>query len=134
MHPALKANMLIKEYDGRPSGAGWLYRSYLSGRLMMSEIMMLIYISPEAANTLCQMYRFHYSVLHGSESDRLLKSWKFRRLISNEDCLEYLKANMLTARMNRPSGFCRLHPGHIRWQDVSEIKSTWKSIDADLYG
>lgn len=69
----LKANMLTaKNITDRPVLAGCIGPYSLAGRLYdMSEIMMLIYISPEAANTLLRKwYRFHYSVLHGSESDR----------------------------------------------------------------
>ena len=68
----LKANMLTaKNITDRPVLAGCIGPYSLAGRLYdMSEIMMLIYQPRGSQHFAAQMYRFHYSVLHGSESDR----------------------------------------------------------------
>lgn len=91
----LKANMLTaKNITDRPVLAGCIGPYSLAGRLYdMSEIMMLIYISPEAANTLlrkCTDFIIRYCMaLKATGVNGVVMAEPAAGLLSNEDCLQY---------------------------------------------
>ena len=91
----LKANMLTaKNITDRPVLAGCIGPYSLAGRLYdMSEIMMLIYINPEAANTLlhkCTDFIIRYCMaLKATGVNGVVMAEPAAGLLSNEDCLQY---------------------------------------------
>lgn len=91
----LKANMLAaKNITDRPVFAGCIGPYSLAGRLYdMSEIMMLIYINPEAANTLlrkCSDFITRYCMaLKATGVNGVVMAEPAAGLLSNEDCLQY---------------------------------------------
>lgn len=91
----LKANMLTaKNITDRPVFAGCIGPYSLAGRLYdMSEIMMLIYINPEAANTLlrkCSDFITRYCMaLKATGVNGVVMAEPAAGLLSNEDCLQY---------------------------------------------
>lgn len=91
----LKANMLAaKNITDRPVFAGCIGPYSLAGRLYdMSEIMMLIYINPEAANTLlrkCSDFITRYCMaLKATGANGVVMAEPAAGLLSNEDCLQY---------------------------------------------
>ena len=90
----LKANMLTaKNITDRPVLAGCIGPYSLAGRLYdMSEIMMLIYINPEAANTLlrkCTDFIIRYCMaLKATGVNGVVMAEPAAGLLSNEDCLQ----------------------------------------------
>lgn len=91
----LKANMLAaKQINDRPVWAGCIGPYSLAGRLYdMSEIMMLIYINPEAATTLlrkCTDFILRYCMaLKATGVNGVVMAEPAAGLLSNEDCLQY---------------------------------------------
>ena len=91
----LKANMLTaRNITDRPVFAGCIGPYSLAGRLYdMSEIMMLIYINPEAANTLlrkCTDFIIRYCMaLKATGVNGVVMAEPAAGLLSNEDCLQY---------------------------------------------
>ncbi len=91
----LKANMLTaRNITDRPVFAGCIGPYSLAGRLYdMSEIMMLIYINPEAANTLlrkCSDFITRYCMaLKATGVNGVIMAEPAAGLLSNEDCLQY---------------------------------------------
>ena len=91
----LKANMLTaRNITDRPVFAGCIGPYSLAGRLYdMSEIMMLIYINPEAANTLlrkCNDFITRYCMaLKATGVNGVIMAEPAAGLLSNEDCLQY---------------------------------------------
>ena len=91
----LKANMLTaKNITDRPVLAGCIGPYSLAGRLYdMSEIMMLIYINLEAANTLlhkCTDFIIRYCMaLKATGVNGVVMAEPAAGLLSNEDCLQY---------------------------------------------
>ena len=91
----LKANMLAaKTITDRPVFAGCIGPYSLAGRLYdMSEIMMLIYINPEAANSLlkkCSDFILRYCMaLKATGVNGVVMAEPAAGLLSNEDCQEY---------------------------------------------
>lgn len=91
----LKANMLAaRNITDRPVLAGCIGPYSLAGRLYdMSEIMMLIYINPEAATTLlqkCTDFITRYCMaLKATGVNGVVIAEPAAGLLSNEDCLQY---------------------------------------------
>lgn len=91
----LKANMLTaRNVTDRPVFAGCIGPYSLAGRLYdMSEIMMLIYINPDAANTLlrkCSDFITRYCMaLKATGVNGVVMAEPAAGLLSNEDCLQY---------------------------------------------
>lgn len=91
----LKANMLAaRNIADRPVFAGCIGPYSLAGRLYdMSEIMMLIYINPEAATTLlrkCTDFITRYCMaLKATGVNGVVIAEPAAGLLSNEDCLNY---------------------------------------------
>lgn len=91
----LKANMLAaRNITDRPVLAGCIGPYSLAGRLYdMSEIMMLIYINPEAATTLlqkCTDFITRYCMaLKATGVNGVIMAEPAAGLLSNEDCLQY---------------------------------------------
>ncbi len=91
----LKANMLTaRNVTDRPVFAGCIGPYSLAGRLYdMSEIMMLIYINPDAANTLlrkCSDFITRYCMaLKATGVNGVIMAEPAAGLLSNEDCLQY---------------------------------------------
>ena len=90
----IKANRLIAEDTSKPVVAGCIGPYSLAGRLYdMSEIMMLIYINPEAANTLlrkCTDFIIRYCMaLKATGVNGVVMAEPAAGLLSNEDCLQY---------------------------------------------
>lgn len=91
----LKANMLAaRNITDRPVLAGCIGPYSLAGRLYdMSEIMMLIYINPEAATTLlqkCTDFITRYCMaLKATGVNGVVMAEPAAGLLSNEDCLQY---------------------------------------------
>ncbi|WP_455585376.1 uroporphyrinogen decarboxylase family protein [Bacteroides sp.] len=91
----LKANMLAAQHiNDRPVLAGCIGPYSLAGRLYdMSEIMMLIYIHPEAAVTLlrkCTDFILRYCMaLKATGVNGVVMAEPAAGLLSNEDCLQY---------------------------------------------
>lgn len=91
----LKANMLTaKNITDRPVFAGCIGPYSLAGRLYdMSEIMMLIYINPEAATSLlrkCTDFITRYCMaLKATGVNGVVMAEPAAGLLSNEDCLQY---------------------------------------------
>lgn len=91
----LKANMLAaRNITDRPVFAGCIGPYSLAGRLYdMSEIMMLIYINPEAATTLlrkCTDFITRYCMaLKATGANGVVMAEPAAGLLSNEDCLQY---------------------------------------------
>ena len=91
----LKANMLAaKAITDRPVFAGCIGPYSLAGRLYdMSEIMMLIYINPEAANSLlkkCSDFILRYCMaLKATGVNGVVMAEPAAGLLSDEDCTQY---------------------------------------------
>lgn len=91
----LKANMLaVRNITDRPVLAGCIGPYSLAGRLYdMSEIMMLIYINPEAATSLlqkCTDFITRYCMaLKATGVNGVVMAEPAAGLLSNEDCLQY---------------------------------------------
>lgn len=91
----LKANMLAaRNITDRPVLAGCIGPYSLAGRLYdMSEIMMLIYINPEAATILlqkCTDFITRYCMaLKATGVNGVIMAEPAAGLLSNEDCLQY---------------------------------------------
>ena len=91
----LKANMLVaKTITDRPVFAGCIGPYSLAGRLYdMSEIMMLIYINPEAANSLlkkCSDFILRYCMaLKATGVNGVVMAEPAAGLLSDEDCTQY---------------------------------------------
>lgn len=91
----LKANRLAAEaITDKPIFGGCIGPYSLAGRLYdMSEIMMLIYINPEAATTLlkkCTAFIANYcSALKKAGADGVIMAEPAAGLLSNEDCQAY---------------------------------------------
>lgn len=91
----LKANMLAaRNINDRPVLAGCIGPYSLAGRLYdMSEIMMLIYINPEAAAMLlrkCTDFILRYCMaLKATGVNGVVMAEPAAGLLSNEDCLQY---------------------------------------------
>lgn len=91
----LKANMLAaRNITDRPVLAGCIGPYSLAGRLYdMSEIMMLIYINPEAATSLlqkCTDFITRYCMaLKATGVNGVVMAEPAAGLLSNEDCLQY---------------------------------------------
>lgn len=91
----LKANMLAaKAITDRPVFAGCIGPYSLAGRLYdMSEIMMLIYINPEAANLLlkkCSDFILRYCMaLKATGVNGVVMAEPAAGLLSDEDCTQY---------------------------------------------
>lgn len=91
----LKANRLAAEaITDKPVFGGCIGPYSLAGRLYdMSEIMMLIYINPEAATTLlkkCTAFIANYcSALKEAGADGVIMAEPAAGLLSNEDCQAY---------------------------------------------
>lgn len=91
----LKANMLAsKTITDRPVFAGCIGPYSLAGRLYdMSEIMMLIYINPEAANRLlrkCTDFIIRYCMaLKATGVNGVVMAEPAAGLLSNDDCEQY---------------------------------------------
>lgn len=91
----LKANMLTaKNITDRPVFAGCIGPYSLAGRLYdMSEIMMLIYINPEAANSLlrkCTDFITRYCMaLKATGVNGVVMAEPAAGLLSNDDCQQY---------------------------------------------
>ena len=91
----LKANMLTaRNVTDRPVFAGCIGPYSLAGRLYdMSEIMMLIYINPDAANTLlkkCSDFITRYCMaLKATGVNGVIMAEPASGLLSNEDCQQY---------------------------------------------
>lgn len=91
----LKANMLAaRNITDRPVLAGCIGPYSLAGRLYdMSEIMMLIYINPEAATVLlqkCTDFITRYCMaLKATGVNGVVMAEPAAGLLSNEDCLQY---------------------------------------------
>lgn len=91
----LKANMLsAKTITDRPVFAGCIGPYSLAGRLYdMSEIMMLIYINPEAANLLlrkCTDFIIRYCMaLKATGVNGVVMAEPAAGLLSNDDCMQY---------------------------------------------
>jgi len=91
----LKANMLAaKTITDRPVFAGCIGPYSLAGRLYdMSEIMMLIYINPEAANSLlkkCSDFILRYCMaLKATGVNGVVMAEPAAGLLSDEDCTQY---------------------------------------------
>ncbi|RHI87387.1 MULTISPECIES: uroporphyrinogen decarboxylase family protein [Phocaeicola] len=91
----LKANMLAaKAITDRPVFAGCIGPYSLAGRLYdMSEIMMLIYINPEAANSLlkkCSDFILRYCLaLKATGVNGVVMAEPAAGLLSDEDCTQY---------------------------------------------
>ncbi len=93
--PSVKANMLAaKTITDRPVFAGCIGPYSLAGRLYdMSEIMMLIYINPEAANSLlkkCSDFILRYCMaLKATGVNGVVMAEPAAGLLSDEDCTQY---------------------------------------------
>lgn len=91
----LKANMLVaKTITDRPVFAGCIGPYSLAGRLYdMSEIMMLIYINPEAAHSLlkkCSDFILRYCMaLKATGVNGVVMAEPAAGLLSDEDCTQY---------------------------------------------
>jgi uroporphyrinogen decarboxylase len=91
----LKANRLAAEnINDKPVFGGCIGPYSLAGRLYdMTEIMMLIYINPEAAHTLlrkCTEFLINYcKALKATGVDGVVMAEPAAGLLSNEDCLTY---------------------------------------------
>ncbi len=91
----LKANMLAaRSITDRPVFAGCIGPYSLAGRLYdMSEIMMLIYINPEAANALlrkCSDFILRYCMaLKATGVNGVVMAEPAAGLLSNDDCQQY---------------------------------------------
>ena len=91
----LKANMIAaKSLSGRPVFAGCIGPYSLAGRLYdMSEIMMLIYINPEAAATLlkkCTDFITRYCLaLKATGVNGVVMAEPAAGLLSDDDCRQY---------------------------------------------
>ena len=91
----LKANMLAAGHiTDRPVFAGCIGPYSLAGRLYdMSEIMMLIYINPQAAITLlrkCTDFILRYCMaLKATGANGVIMAEPAAGLLSNEDCMQY---------------------------------------------
>lgn len=91
----LKANMLAtRKITDRPVFAGCIGPYSLAGRLYdMSEIMMLIYINPEAANLLlrkCTDFIIRYCMaLKATGVNGVVMAEPAAGLLSNDDCKQY---------------------------------------------
>ena len=91
----LKANMLAaKAITDRPVFAGCIGPYSLAGRLYdMSEIMMLIYINPEAAHSLlkkCSDFILRYCMaLKATGVNGVVMAEPAAGLLSDEDCMQY---------------------------------------------
>lgn len=91
----LKANMLVaKTITDRPVFAGCIGPYSLAGRLYdMSEIMMLIYINPEAAHSLlkkCSDFILRYCMaLKATGVNGVVLAEPAAGLLSDEDCTQY---------------------------------------------
>lgn len=91
----LKANMLsAKTITDRPVFAGCIGPYSLAGRLYdMSEIMMLIYINPEAAGMLlrkCTDFIIRYCMaLKATGVNGVVMAEPAAGLLSNDDCMQY---------------------------------------------
>ncbi|MDR0893124.1 MAG: uroporphyrinogen decarboxylase family protein [Mediterranea sp.] len=94
----LKANMLAaKNITDRPVLAGCIGPYSLAGRLYdMSEIMMLIYINPQAAHTLlrkCTDFILRYSLaLKATGVSGVVMAEPAAGLLSDDDCLTFSSA------------------------------------------
>lgn len=91
----LKANMLAaRNINDRPVLAGCIGPYSLAGRLYdMSEMMMLLYINPEAAFTLlrkCTDFILRYCMaLKATGVNGVMMAEPAAGLLSNDDCLQY---------------------------------------------
>lgn len=90
----LKANMLVAEHSAKPVLSGCIGPYSLAGRLYdMSEIMMAIYIEPDAAKKLlskCTEYIIQYcKALKAAGVNGVLIAEPAAGLLSNEACSEF---------------------------------------------